>query len=120
MTKQVKSTGSPALKRQDVPSDRASWNVIQQFALGLNGYEWAGNDKCGQLANSTRKRYEAPPKGQMPKLSLDELRACLFFEQRRFHHFGWNPSGADLTYIRALIKAIRDCLPASAPARKTK
>jgi hypothetical protein len=38
---------------------------------------------------------------------LTELRACLFFEQRRFRNFGWDPGPDEMCYVRALLNAIR-------------
>ena len=35
------------------------------------------------------------------------LRIALFFEQRRWRHFGEVAEGDDLAYIRALVDAIR-------------
>jgi len=85
-----------SLRISDVPSHDADWAAISQFALTFSGHEWAGSAvKCGDLANSARERYESSPERQVPKLTLDEVRACLFFEQRRFHHFGERPSGPD-------------------------
>lgn len=40
--------------------------------------------------------------------SMAELRTCLFFEQRRWRHFGETSDKESMTYIRAIIKAIRD------------
>ena len=101
-------TGS--LRSSDVPSHEAAWGKISQFALSFNGYEWAGALECGDLANSTRQQYERSPERQLPTLTLDELRACLFFEQRRFHHFGEEPQLTDLVYIRALVQGISEGL----------
>jgi hypothetical protein len=38
----------------------------------------------------------------------------LFFEQRRFNHFGREPEGEDLNYIRSLIDRIRSFVASSA------
>ena len=40
--------------------------------------------------------------------ALADLRACLFFEQRRWHHFGDTPDEESMTYIWALVEAIRN------------
>ncbi len=100
---------TPSLRSPDVPGDSAAWATISQFALTFPGYEWAGSFKeCADLANSARHGYEISTDRQVPKLMLDELRACLFFEERRFRHFGAEPSGEDLLYIRALVQGIRE------------
>jgi len=38
--------------------------------------------------------------------SFEELRCCLFFEQRRFHHYGKGPEGEDGEAIRLLYQTI--------------
>jgi hypothetical protein len=98
-----------SLRGSDVPSQKARWDAIEQFALTFNGYDRAGSfEKCSDLANSTRKNYERLPERRLPKLTLDELRCCLFFEHRISHHAGHDPSGADLVYVRALVDGIRE------------
>jgi hypothetical protein len=102
-------TGS--LRASDVPSQGATWCAIEEFALTFKGYDWAGSfEKCADLANSTRKTYDRSPERRLPKLTLDELRACLYFEQRRSHHSDYVPEGEDLVYVRALLESIRDGL----------
>ena len=39
--------------------------------------------------------------------SLTDLRVCLFFEQRRWHHFGSHPDDEAMAYIRELLDRIR-------------
>ena len=58
----------------------------------------------GQIRNGVRPRYRND--GTFPH-DLDELRAALFFEQRRYHHFGEGPDGRNLDYVQALVGAIR-------------
>lgn len=76
------------------------------FALSFNGYEEISTDGCGKLANRVQQEFRQDA-GSLGNYGLTELRASLFFEQRRFHHFGWNPGPNELTYIRALLEAIR-------------
>src|ERR1700693_3187820 len=98
-----------SLRGSDVPSQKATWDAIEQFALTFSGYDWAGSfEKCSDVANSTRKAYERLLECRLPKLTLNELRCCLFFEHRISHHAGHDPSGADLVYVRALVADIRD------------
>ena len=93
------------LRISDVPSVEATWPSIEEFALTFRGYEWAGSfEECAELANSTRKIYDHSPERRLPKLTLDELRACLHFEQRRSHHSDCEP---DMEYVKALLDAIR-------------
>jgi len=55
-------------------------------------------------ANDTRVRGG---KGVLPG-DLDTARAALFFEQRRFHHFGSDPTGNDALYVRTLLGRIAE------------
>lgn len=77
----------------------------------MNGYKELGDDRVGSVANSAREHFAR--EGTIdPELQLTELRGCLFFEQRRFRHFGHDPTEDDVPYIRALVEAIRTTLPA--------
>ena len=53
-----------------------------------------------------------PPKHGNKRLhgSLTEIRTCLFFEQRRYRHFGEIPGGEEDAYIRLLMKKITEKL----------
>lgn len=85
-----------------MPSSISTWAAIQSFALTFNGYDAfnteAHPEGCGDLANSRQAK------------SLTELRASLFFEQRRWRHFGESPEGLDLIYIQSLLWRIRQCV----------
>ncbi len=65
------------LKIEHIPLRRARWENVAQFALTFDGYKrWGGFGKCAAVANARRSS------------TLDELRTCLFFEQRRWRCFG--------------------------------
>jgi hypothetical protein len=85
-----------------IPSSLASWEAIEPFALTFNGYERYATkeepDACAEMANSRQAN------------TLTELRASLFFEQRRWRHFGESPAGLDLIYVRSLLWRIRQCV----------
>jgi hypothetical protein len=89
-----------------VPPVTASWHTIVAFALTIDGYNAVGQRKCGQLANSVKSEF-AKDVSSVETLSLTELRSCLFFEQRRFNHFGHEPQDADRIFINALLQAIQ-------------
>ncbi|MDH4207576.1 MAG: hypothetical protein OEV76_01730, partial [Anaerolineae bacterium] len=77
------------LKESDVPLPDAGWYEIGRFALSCNGYEWWGSfAKCAEVANRAARAFHES--GTL-RHSLTELRTCLFFEQRRWHHFGLDP-----------------------------
>ena len=80
------------LQFSEIPSPEADYFDISEFALTFDGYELPN---CAELANSRTAK------------TLSEIRAILFFEQRRFRHFGYYPKGDDLVYIRTLIQDIR-------------
>ena len=93
-----------ALTLKDVPAPRSKFaGVISRFALTFDGYTHFG-DRCGKIANEALRQYKET--GNLPE-SLDDLRTCLFFEQRRWRHFGEEPDAAAMVYIRALLGAIR-------------
>lgn len=97
-------SAKPNLKREDVPGPKATWGEIAEFALTHDGYR-RGFDSAAALGNGWARRYTES--GELPA-SMDELRDCLLFEQRRYHHFGTAPDGAPLEYIRSLVAAIRE------------
>ncbi len=79
----------------DVPGPAADLDAIIRFGHTFNGYEALGHKACADVANERRHG------------TLDELRACLFFECRRWRHFGDGPEGEDLAYLRELVRLIR-------------
>jgi hypothetical protein len=85
-----------------IPSASARWESISRFALTFDGYAAFNTAEkpggCGDLANSRQAS------------TLSELRASLFFEQRRWRHFGESPEGLDLIYVRSLLWRIRQCV----------
>lgn len=81
----------------DIPASDASWDEINEFALTFDGYRACGSfTRCAEVA-------EAPD-----ETSLSELRASLFFEQRRWRHFGHGPDDEALERLRYLIGLIRE------------
>jgi hypothetical protein len=88
-----------------VPPPGADVHKILHFALTYEGYSEAGTDSCGDIANARRN------------VTLHDLRTCLFFEQRRAHHFGEPPTGEALEYVRGLVEKIRAKLKASGRGR---
>lgn len=94
------------LREGDVTPPDAGWHDIGRFALSFNGYEACGSfEKCAEVANRWLDAYRAD--GALPD-SLNELRTCLFFEQRRWRHYGYDPDGEATRYIGALLEGIRE------------
>ena len=93
-----------ALRVADVPDITAGWPEIAEFALTFDGYEYTGSlEACRALADWIRSEWRDIC--QLPA-HLSELRAALFYEQRRARWTDTYPSGADLRYIRALVATI--------------
>jgi hypothetical protein len=79
-----------------IPRPDADWETIGAFALMFDGYHaWGSFEKCAEIANAQRDG------------TLTELRTCLFFEQRRWRHFGDLPDEAAMAYICSMIEKIR-------------
>lgn len=96
------------LKRAQVPPPGASWDAIQAFALTFDGYAAFGN-KLGELAQRHRAAGTVPT-------DLEELRGCLFYEQRAWRHAMSVPDRAGLAHIERLLEGIRRAL-AQLPVR---
>src|SRR5438034_11063609 len=93
-----------ALRVADVPDITAGWPEIAEFALSFDGYEYTGGQRgCAALAEWMRDDWR--DLHQLPA-HLSELRAAVFYEQRRARWTDTDPRGADLRYIRALVAAI--------------
>lgn len=94
------------LTSDDVPGPKATWWEINQFALTFDGYShWGSFDACAELANAAAQDFAE--RGLLPD-SLTELRACLFFEQRRWRHFDEHPDEKAMRYLRGIVAAIRE------------
>ena len=74
-----------------------------EFALTFDGYQALGK-RIGDLANAAKNKWS---ENVVLPQDLIELRLCLFFEERRYRHFGWDPDEDAMMYIRAFIEAIR-------------
>ena len=88
--------------RISVPEPDASWLDIWEFALTYNGYEHHG-DRTSRIGNRSLEQWNQT--GQVPR-TLDSARTALFFEQRRFHHYGTDPDEKHERYIRGLVGRI--------------
>jgi hypothetical protein len=99
----VREIENSELGRDEVPRPTDDWITIFGFALSYDGYSHHA-DQCAHIANAAADRYSQ--EGELPD-SLDELRTCLFFEQRRWQHFGATPDGEARRYFAALLEAIR-------------
>ena len=79
-----------------VPTRDADWETIIEFARTFDAYSyWGSFHRCAEVANAQASS------------TLTELRTCLFFEHRRWHHFGDYPDPPGMEYIRGLLDKIR-------------
>ena len=100
----IEEIPNSGLTLDNVPPPNAPfYDVIDKFALSYDGYTHRG-ERCGDIADKALERYEKTSK--LPK-SLNDLRTCLFFEQRRWRHFAEDPDEHAMRYIYALVNAIR-------------
>ena len=92
----AKTIPTVQLKVSDVPADAADLEDLLRFALPFDGYRhWGSFSRCAEIANARDHG------------SLDKLRTCLFFEARRWHHFGDSPDEEETRYWRWLVAEIR-------------
>lgn len=99
------------LREGDIPGPQAHWEVVEEFALSFNGYKRHGSfARCASIANQYEAAYK---KNRAVPKTLDDLRTCLFFEQRRWRHVGQFPDTAAMRYIRALVTTIRKAIRSS-------
>jgi hypothetical protein len=89
-----------ALTARDVPDPRAEFDDVVTFAYTYDGYARYGVEGCGTLANATVARFLADR--TLPD-DLDELRACLFFEARRWIVLEREPDARARLYVGALL-----------------
>lgn len=88
---------STSLNVESIPQPHADWAQIFAFAQSFNAYDhWGSFERCAEIANAKRGT------------TLEELRTCLFFEARRWRHFGEEPDDGAMAYIRGIVQSIRD------------
>jgi hypothetical protein len=95
-----------------VPAPDALWYEVWEFALAYNAYDRQGHEAAGELGNAVLRKWNA--RNELPS-DLDTARAALFFEQRRYHHFGADPTGESERYVRSLVERIRELSGGSVP-----
>ena len=65
------------------------------------------SEECRELGSDAYYRWQRT--GEVPR-TLEELRACLWFEQRRWRFVGREPDTEGMRYVGALIRAMRSQL----------
>ena len=90
---------------KEIPQANASWATISNYALLFNGYEH--KEHLGDFANKIANDFSVN-KTLPDELSINDLKSCLFYEQRRFRHFGSDPEEEAFEYIQTLVNEIRE------------
>lgn len=85
----------------DAPDPDGPWTDIEDFALSYT----PATDHAELQTRASRARRRWARYGELPD-DPAELRACLFFEQRRWNLFGGEPVGWARAYAAALVRAI--------------
>lgn len=94
-----------ALRPEAVPPPDAPWEAVEEFALSYDGYAYWSD--VAELDRRALQRWTR--EGHLSR-DLDQLRGCLFYEERRWHHFGREPQGRGRAFIAALLGAIAELL----------
>jgi hypothetical protein len=95
------------LRVHGIPRHGDSWDAVSSFSLSYDGYAYW--DDVSELATRSTRHWT---RDRTLPSSVDELRACLFYEQRRWHHFGEVPNGRGERYVWALLDALRNVVAA--------
>ena len=95
--------------RIPVPTaDDPWWPTVNEFALSFNAYERVGTfTNVSNFGNKWAETFAAD--GRLPK-TIDQIRTCLFFEQRRWRHYdvdAYQDPDAK-RYIQALLERLTD------------
>lgn len=94
-----------------LPHPRAPFDDVVRFAYTFDGYAALGMEMCGQMANRGLSQWTQT--GEVPGWlagDLERLRACLFFEARRWIVLEREPDTRSLMYVHDLVRAIDDRL----------
>lgn len=97
------------LTRDDVPDPRADFEDVVAFAYGFDGCARFGLEGCGELANRTLGAFLHDRR--LPD-DLDQLRASLYFEARRWIVLQREPDTRARLYPGALLEHLGDRLDA--------
>jgi hypothetical protein len=76
------------------------FDSIVNFAYSFDGYAHFGTEKCAELANAALSAFYH---AQVLPEDTEILRACLFFEARRWTLYQQEPDNKGLVYIHALL-----------------
>lgn len=89
-----------------------SWAQGAHLAQLLYGYDVSTALGLGELAFWANERADEAATAKAWRGTATELWLCLFFEHRRFRHFGFAPQGEDLVLTDQLCRQLHDQLRA--------
>ena len=92
------------LREADLPNSWGEWTDYARFALTFSPGD---REVCREMASDALSRWRR--NGEVPR-RLEELRACLWFEQRRWRFLGREPDAEGMRYANALIRGMRGAL----------
>ncbi len=98
------------LRAEMFPKQGSSFADVVVFAYTFDGYAHYGMEACAALANEALSVYYKQE--SLPE-DISALRACLFFEARRWMLYGSMPDTKANIYIAALIKRLKEKLELS-------
>ena len=100
--KLVETIPNDALRLDHLPSPDADGMEVWRFADTFNGFKhWGSFERCAEIAD--QHFYD-----RLRDSNLTELRTCLFFERRRWHHFGELPNPQRKPYRLYHFEKIRE------------
>jgi hypothetical protein len=88
------------LREEHIPRPGASWSKIIPFASTFNAYSQLGSLEAAAAVGNRRATA-------LTDYSFTELRSALFFEYRRYNHFGYDPTTEKMIHLHALVEEIR-------------
>ena len=89
------------LRETDLPNGYGEWSDYAKFAVTFAPRD---RESCTESASGAFSRWRRT--GEVPR-TLEELRACLWYEQRRWRFLGREPDTEGMRYAGALIRAMR-------------
>jgi hypothetical protein len=92
------------LREEDLPSTYADWGDYARFAAA---FQPRSRDEAGELANWALARWQRT--GELPR-TLEELRACLWFEYRRWRFHDRVPDPGTMRYCAAIVHKLRSLI----------
>ncbi len=104
---QIDPIATEDLKADAFPKQGSSFADVVAFAYHFDGYAHYGMEACATLANAALSTYYH--NDSLPE-DVTELRACLFFEARRWMLYGSMPDTKANIYIFALISKLKKSL----------